>query len=540
MLGKAGSLALTLLVSTALSAGERPQPAQGTVTFAPTAAESQVAERFRLPPGEFAWRAEPLGADSSTVEVWNVTFPSPVVTPFEANNTVHCEYFQPKCAGKRPAVIVLHILGGDFPLSRLFCNRMAQQGVAALFVKMPFYGPRRGEGVERRMISANPEETVEGMTQAVLDIRRATAWLASREEVDSEQIGVFGISLGGITGALAATAEPRIQNICLLLAGGDISRLALDAPDLGKVRGELPKPGEDLEKFQKAMRVIDPVTYAANARGRRILMLNADRDEIIPRACTESLHKALGEPELVWYSGGHYSVIRHLFKALDRVANFFAAVDGAGVPQPIYRAGEPPAIDGVLDDACWGEARAVLASRRLGRAGRFASPAPMSVRLAWDKEFLYVGYELAQLPLERGEQDSRLVKLLTSSGSREEFWQLELSDGQPPSTAFCRVPPLSDCAKDGPPRLALVSFDKERKLTADGKTAGLTGEVRIPWAELGMPPDGQMAGLELTLLAVVESGTQAESAVYSTGELPKQPPHFSASRWPKYKLAEKR
>jgi hypothetical protein len=24
--------------------------------------------------------------------------------------------------GKRPAVIVLHILGGDFPLSRLFCN----------------------------------------------------------------------------------------------------------------------------------------------------------------------------------------------------------------------------------------------------------------------------------------------------------------------------------------------------------------------------------------------------------------------------------
>ncbi len=95
MLGKAGSLALTLLVSTALSAGERPQPVQGTATFVPTAAESQVAERFRLPPGEFAWRAEPLGADSSTVEVWNVTFPSPVVTPFEANNTVHCEYFQP-------------------------------------------------------------------------------------------------------------------------------------------------------------------------------------------------------------------------------------------------------------------------------------------------------------------------------------------------------------------------------------------------------------------------------------------------------------
>ena len=180
MLGKAGSLALMLLLAAGSAASERLLPQEGTATFVPTEAESRVAERFRLPPGDLSWRAEPLGADSRTVEVWDVTFPSPVTTQFEANNTVHCEYFQPKRPGKRPAVIVLHILGGDFPLSRLFCNRMAQQGVAALFVKMPFYGPRRGEDISRRMISADPDETVEGMTQAVLDIRRATAWLASR------------------------------------------------------------------------------------------------------------------------------------------------------------------------------------------------------------------------------------------------------------------------------------------------------------------------------------------------------------------------
>jgi hypothetical protein len=209
------------------------------------------------------------------------------------------------------------------------------------------------------------------------------------------------------------------------------------------------------------------------------------------------------------------------------------------VPQPIYRAGEPPAIDGVLDEACWGEAHPVLASRRLGRAGRFVSPAPLTVRLAWDKEFLYVGYELAQLQLEGEEPDSRLVQLLVSSGSREEFWQLELSGDEPPSAAYCRVPSLTECTKDGPPRLAQVSLDKERKLGADGKTSGVTGEVRIPWADLGMPAGGHMAGVELPLLAVLETGADDEAAIYSTGELPKQPPHFSARRWPKYKLAEK-
>ena len=72
-----------------------------------------------------------------------VTFPSPVKTPHENNNTVHCEYFRPVGAGKRPAVVVLHILGGDFDLARLFCSNLATGGVSALFLKMPYYGPRR-------------------------------------------------------------------------------------------------------------------------------------------------------------------------------------------------------------------------------------------------------------------------------------------------------------------------------------------------------------------------------------------------------------
>ena len=221
---------------------------------------------------------------------------------------------------------MLHILGGDFPLSRLFCNYLAQNGVAALFVKLPYYGPRRDPASPRRMISLSPDETVAGMTQAILDIRRATAWLAARDEVDPQQLGIFGISLGGITGALAATAEPRLQNICLLLAGADFTRVPLDSPEMRKVRGKLPQD-HDQQSLGKQLAVIDPVTYAAQARGKRILLLNATDDEVIPRACTDSLWRAFGEPELHWYPGGHYSVLRHIFSALDRVGRFFATTE---------------------------------------------------------------------------------------------------------------------------------------------------------------------------------------------------------------------
>ena len=94
-----------------------------------------------LAPHSFSFMQRRLDDPSQVLKLWEVTFPSPVVTPHPNNNTVHCEYFQPLAAGKHPGVIVLHILGGDFALSRLFCRSLAHHGVAALFVKMPYYGP---------------------------------------------------------------------------------------------------------------------------------------------------------------------------------------------------------------------------------------------------------------------------------------------------------------------------------------------------------------------------------------------------------------
>jgi dienelactone hydrolase len=318
------TIALLFFVERA-TAGELPAPRAGTIRYEPPAGDDQVAERFRLAAHEFAFEQKPLGAATEKLSMWTVTFPSPVKTPYERNNTVHCEYYLPKSQSPAPAVVVLHILGGDFNLSRLFCASLAEKGVAALFLKMPYYGPRQEPGVKRRMISSDPKETVEGMTQAVLDIRRAAAFLAAQKEVDPKRLGIFGISLGGITGALATTAEPRFSSACYLLAGGDLGRVALESKEVAKVRKEL-KLGEGKEKeFRETLAVIDPIRYAAAAKGRRILMMNATQDEVIPKVCTQSLWESLGKPEIVWYDGGHYSVARHLLDAMRRTSTFFAA-----------------------------------------------------------------------------------------------------------------------------------------------------------------------------------------------------------------------
>jgi dienelactone hydrolase len=523
------------------------QSRSGIVTFTPTAAETLTPERFRLAEHTFPWQAIPLGADSARVDVWDVTFPSPVVTPHERNNTVHAEYFRPKRPGKRPAVIVLHILGGDFPLSRLFCNRLAQQGVAALFVKMPYYGPRRQPGVPTRMISPSAEETVAGMTQAVLDIRRATAWLAAQEEVDDEQLGIFGISLGGITGALASTAEPRLQNICLLLAGGDIGRVALDSPEIKKVRGKLPELEGNPERFLEQLALIDPVTYAARARGRRILLLNASHDEVIPRACTESLWKGLAEPEIVWYAGGHYSVVRHLFGALERVAHFFAAVDGASQPRELVRAESAPMIDGKLDEPVWRDALQVPADRRLGKAGVVQNDPPVVARLAWDNSHLFIGYETTSslsAPLESSEDSP--VRFLVSTGGDGPIREIAHQANGTITAAELHVPRRGTVAEarelNEAARSTAQAFAGATS-AAQTHEGSRTVEIKIPWESLAPGEDFDLSMLEMRLLVAATratSGSASPQVVYTSAELPKQPVEYSIRWWPRYRLAEGR
>ena len=119
-----------------------------------------------------------------------VTFPSPVKTPQANNNTVHCEYLpaRPSRANIRPAWCCT-FWGAIFHWPACSRYHLAQHGVAAPFVKMPYYGERRQPGTNVRMISTDPQETVRGLTQAVKDIRYAAAWLAAQDEVDAAAVG---------------------------------------------------------------------------------------------------------------------------------------------------------------------------------------------------------------------------------------------------------------------------------------------------------------------------------------------------------------
>jgi dienelactone hydrolase len=304
-------------------------PAEGETNFEPGAAESTVPRHFQLERHTFNFEAKFIRA-SGPVRVYAVRFPSPVKTAIDVNNTVHAEYYRPAGEGPFPGCVVLHILGGEFPLSQALANTLARKGVAAMFVKMPYYGERRASDSPRRMISRNPDETVEAMTQAVLDIRRAAAWLGARPEVDEDRLGVTGISLGGIMSALAAEGEPRFRKVAIYLGGGRLGELIWDIEheEAAEFRSQWLAGGGTRESFIAKAGPVDPVTHAHLLKDRDVLMVGAWHDEAIPRASTLALWEAIGtKPELVWLDAGHFSAALYLYGEMQRLGQFFATYD---------------------------------------------------------------------------------------------------------------------------------------------------------------------------------------------------------------------
>ncbi len=249
-----------------------------------------------------------LKSDSTItgISVSHLTFPSPVKSKYDENNTVHAEFYRPHGDGPFPAVIVLDILAGDQALARSMSSLLAQNHVAALFVQMAYYGPRRPKEGNVRLLSSNIPRTLEAVHQSVLDCRRATDWLASRTDIDPDKLGIVGTSLGSFIAGLTAEAEPRLHKVALLLSGGGFVEGYADHPKAKPFIETLAKIGITKEMMQQYIAPADPITRAENLKTHDLLMIAAKRDDMVPPKMAEALWKASGQQKIIWYDTTHY------------------------------------------------------------------------------------------------------------------------------------------------------------------------------------------------------------------------------------------
>lgn len=220
--------------------------------------------------------------------------------------------------GKRPAVILLHGLGGDKNQLQALALLLNGKGYLTVAIDVAGHGERpkvNGKGVG--------EQDLAGMrtiaAQTVQDLRATVDYLASRDDIDTKRIGFVGVSLGGVLGARFLADEPRVAAAALWVAGGDWGTLITTSahPFAKRFRDT---GDTDAVKIRQALADVDPVPAISRAAPRPLLFLNGATDDVVPKACSEALFAAAKDPkERTILPGGH---IPNLFDMASRTIAF--------------------------------------------------------------------------------------------------------------------------------------------------------------------------------------------------------------------------
>jgi len=250
-----------------------------------------------------------------------LTFPSALVTPHESNNTVRCRYFRPKESSPRPraAVLVMPQWNSDAGGHVGLCKLLAWNGMSALRLSLPYHDQRMPPELHRAdyIVSANVMRTLQVCRQAVLDARRAIAWLKAQ---GYERIGILGTSLGSCLALLTAAHEPLIDAEALNHISPYFADVVWRGLSTRHVREGLAGHVE-LDLLRSIWQPISPRGYLERLRNRKTLLVYARYDLTFPVDLSEDLVRAfkdLGIPhEVAVLRCGHYSTGKAPFKFID-------------------------------------------------------------------------------------------------------------------------------------------------------------------------------------------------------------------------------
>lgn len=272
---------------------------------------------LRWQPAEFSVEIQtPLAGRGDRL----VAFPSPRPVGDPVHDRVTMEWYaakddqgQPVVA---PAVVVVHESGRSMPVGRMIARGLRSQGLHALLLHLPGYGPRRTALAER------PELLLDSLRQGISDVRRGRDAVASLPLLQDVRIGVQGTSLGGFVIATTIGLDAGFDRAFILLAGGNLHDVVLQGKrDAAKIRQRLQQIGIDDAQIRELTQPIEPLRLAHRIAAERTWLYNGMFDDVVPRASSYALAQAAGLPaaQHIELPADHYTGIIFLPVVLQRI-----------------------------------------------------------------------------------------------------------------------------------------------------------------------------------------------------------------------------
>lgn len=220
---------------------------------------------------------------------------------------------------KRPVIMVLPILGGPNTIVKSFAGFFVKNGYAAVIV-------HRNNSYKKLKV-LNKIDSV--LRQIIIDHMQVLDWIKTRTDLDENNTGVFGISMGGIKAALVTAIDQRIKASVFALAGGDLSYILSYSKEKGirKKRSRyMVENHVTLDEFHNELKhtiTCDPLNYARYIDAKKSLMILAVFDTAVPYEKGKELRKKIGNPESIYLFAGHYTAILYMSYVKHKALDFF-------------------------------------------------------------------------------------------------------------------------------------------------------------------------------------------------------------------------
>jgi cephalosporin-C deacetylase-like acetyl esterase len=218
---------------------------------------------------------------------------------------------------ERPALLCLHILGGNMELSRSIARAAKFRGMHAFLLHMPGYGKRKGKRGRRDMTLFEHRSR-----QAAADVQRAQDCIASLAGIDPGRIYLQGTSLGGIIGALSAGLADDFAGQFFMLAGGGLKQMLREGKrDSRHVLEAFHRAGIRGAELDRILDSVDPARLAHRLDPGKTWLYSAKADTVVPpsRARLLASKASLPEGHHLWVEGNHYTAIVSLPWVLDHM-----------------------------------------------------------------------------------------------------------------------------------------------------------------------------------------------------------------------------
>jgi hypothetical protein len=227
---------------------------------------------------------------------------------WRVNDPIDIFLIRPLGAQKIPAVLFLYNYNfheAVFEKDR-WCNVATRNGYAVVGVPSALSWSRIRP--PRPLKEWFVGDLQEALASSAHDVQMVINSLATRDDIDTRLVGIFGEGSGGAIAILAAAADPRIRVLDLMDPWGDWPdwlKGSLQIPE--KERPDYLKP-----EFLAGVSTLDPVDYLPQLKDRSIHIQQVLTDLVTPSSARDRIAAAAPQPSAV----ARYDTVADESKAL--------------------------------------------------------------------------------------------------------------------------------------------------------------------------------------------------------------------------------